>query len=84
MRDHSILTLQQAAQQLGISANAVRHMLEDGTLLGTQVVPCSPWLISATALGDERVVRAVQAIRSGKRRPQPEGIFQETLAFTDL
>jgi hypothetical protein len=72
------------AKQLGISPTAVRHLIEDGTLRGEQVVPCSPWLILADSLAETRVATAVEAIQTGKRRPRTQTEDQQILDFTGL
>jgi len=76
------MTLRDAAAQLGISPTAVRHLLEDGIITGEQVVPCSPWLISADSLAETRVAAAVTAIKTGKRRPRTRSEDQQILDLT--
>jgi DNA invertase Pin-like site-specific DNA recombinase len=83
-RDRWMLTLQEAAKRLKLSPTAVRHMIEDGLLPATQVVPYAPWLINVTALNDARVAVAVRAIKDGKRRPRTQDEQQETLDFTGM
>jgi len=39
----SFLTLEQAAERLGVCANSVRRMIHRKTPPATQVVPCAPW-----------------------------------------
>jgi len=83
-RDTSLLTLQETARRLDISVTAVRHLIEDGLLTGTQVVSCAPWLLPAQQLEDPKVRAAVSMIRSGKRRPRTQDDKQETLDFTSF
>jgi DNA invertase Pin-like site-specific DNA recombinase len=83
-RDQSLLTLQVTAARLDISITAVRHLIEDGIITGTQVVPCAPWLLPAEQLDDPKVRAAVSMIQSGKRRPRTRDDKQETLDFTSF
>jgi len=83
-RREGCLTLHDAAAMLGVSPTAVRHLIEDKVLQAEQVVPCSPWLISADSLKEPRVSAAVAAIKSGKRRPRTQSEFQQNLDFTSL
>jgi DNA invertase Pin-like site-specific DNA recombinase len=83
-RDHNLLTLQETADRLGISPTAVKNLIEDGLLAGTQVVSCAPWLLPAEQLDDPKVRAAVSTIQSGKRRPRTQDDKQETLDFTSL
>lgn len=39
------LTLQQAAEQLGVSGAAVKRLITSGTLPASQAVPLAPWVI---------------------------------------
>jgi hypothetical protein len=58
-RTGDVLTLEQAAEILGVSATCVRHMIERKIIPATQVVDCAPWEIPAKALDDEEVRRTV-------------------------
>ena len=44
------LTLEQAAEKLGICATTTRKLLDIGVIEGTQVIPCAPWQIFPAAL----------------------------------
>jgi hypothetical protein len=81
-RDGSHVTLQEAAKHFGVSPTAIRNLLEDGVIPGEQVVPCAPWMIPAAALRETRVIKAVDMVKSGKRRPRTQDKKQETLDFT--
>jgi DNA invertase Pin-like site-specific DNA recombinase len=59
----TLLTMDQAADRLGISATAVRRLLRRKILPGTQAIPWAPWEIRPEALDSEVVKRAVEAIR---------------------
>jgi DNA invertase Pin-like site-specific DNA recombinase len=63
------LTLNQAADRLGISSTAVRHMIDRKVIVATQVVTCAPWEIAPEALDTEVVRAAVDAIKRGRALP---------------
>jgi len=60
------LTLEQAAERLGICSTTTRKLLEFGVIKGTQVIPYAPWQISPAALETEHVQHAIIQIRRGK------------------
>jgi DNA invertase Pin-like site-specific DNA recombinase len=59
------LTLDQAAQRLGVSATVVRKLIARKHLSATQAAPSAPWEISATDLDSEAIRRAAQRAREG-------------------
>lgn len=63
------LTLEQAAERLGICATTARKLIDVGVIEGTQVVPCAPWQIFPAALDTDAVKRALIQIRRGKPVP---------------
>lgn len=65
-----LLTLEQAAERLGICATTTRKLIDAGILVANQVVPCAPWRIPPDSLKAEAVQRAVHAIRTGRRGPR--------------
>jgi DNA invertase Pin-like site-specific DNA recombinase len=67
----SFLTLEQAAERLGVSANSVRRMIQRGILPGSQIVPLAPWQIPVDMLESDRVKHAVKNIKDGVRSPLP-------------
>ena len=60
-----VLTMEQAAQRLGVSSTVVRRLIQDKTIAATQVVPGAPWQIPAEALESELVSAAIV---KGKRQ----------------
>ena len=64
------LTLEQAAERLGISANSVRRTIQCEILPASQVVPLAPWQIPLDVLESDRVKHAVKNIKDGVRSPQ--------------
>lgn len=67
-----VLTLEQAANALGISVTATRRLLSDGVLRGRQVVPHAPWTIKKEDLKEAAVQNAVERVRNGRKRPRRE------------
>jgi len=67
-RERNIVTLQEAAERLGVCPQSVRRLIEKQILVGKQIVPCAPWVIPLEELEKEEVRLAVEEIRSGKSR----------------
>jgi excisionase family DNA binding protein len=65
-----LLTLQQAAEYLAVSATKIRRLIRQKKLPAEQVVPCAPWQIQLEALESEGVKRAIKNIKDGVRRRQ--------------
>lgn len=59
------LTLDQAAQRLGVSATVVRKLIARKRLPATQAAPSAPWEIPVTALDSEPIRHAAQRAREG-------------------
>src|SRR6266851_3817985 len=72
--ENRMVTLQQAADRLGVSESSIRRMIEQKVLPATQVVHCAPWEISLDALNSPAVQ---QAIDSGRRRMRPRTPIEE-------
>lgn len=64
-----MLTLDETALHLGISATSVRRMIQQKLLPANQVIACAPWQIPAEALKSAAVLKAVENIRTGMRVP---------------
>jgi DNA invertase Pin-like site-specific DNA recombinase/biotin operon repressor len=60
--DSKLITILQAASELGVSTNTIRRWLRDGLLPGEQITPGSPWQIR---LSDETRARFVPDIPDG-------------------
>jgi DNA invertase Pin-like site-specific DNA recombinase len=67
-----MVTLQQAAERLGVSELNVRRMIERKVLAATQVVPSAPWEISVDALNSLGVQQAVEGARKRKCPSTPQ------------
>ena len=68
--NQDILTMEEAAQRLGVSTTTVRRLIEQKKLAATQVVPCAPWQIAIAALDSAAVRTAVKKIKKGVRIPR--------------
>jgi hypothetical protein len=71
------LTMEQAADRLGVSTTAVRHMIERKLILGAQIVPCAPWEIVSEALDSDVVRAAVEAIKRGRDLPRDRNSIED-------
>jgi DNA invertase Pin-like site-specific DNA recombinase len=60
------LTLERAAERLGISANSVRRMIKQEKLQANQVLSCAPWRIPIAALESDAIQQAAHEIKHGK------------------
>jgi DNA invertase Pin-like site-specific DNA recombinase len=67
-----VVTLEQAAQRLGVSPRSVRRLIERKILPGSQVVGCAPWQIPAAALQSSAVQQAVKAFRKRTGGPRAQ------------
>ena len=63
------MTLDKAAETLGVSTMTVRRMIQRGILPAKQPVKHAPWSIAPEALTSERVKRAVYAVKQGRALP---------------
>ena len=63
-RATSMLTLNQAADRLGVGPWVLRRLITRGLLEATQVVPCAPWQIDPAVL-DTHAVRTRREGRGG-------------------
>lgn len=75
----NILTLDQAAERLGVSPTVVRHLIQSQTIPATQVVPRAPWQIPAAALESSEVKQAAMDIKNRRRPSGPQFRDESTL-----
>jgi len=68
IKDEEIVTLQQAAERLGICSQSVRGLIEKQILTGNQIVPCAPWVIPLGELEKDEVKRAAEDIKNRKNQ----------------
>ena len=62
------LNLQQAAEQLGVSATVVRRLIERKILPATQIVFGAPWQIEAKRVTSAEVIQAAMALKNRETR----------------
>jgi excisionase family DNA binding protein len=77
-----LLTLEQAAKHLGVSATSVRRMIKQKKLQADQVVPCAPWKIPVAALDSEAIRQAVKRIKDGSSSPQTLSAQEQEVLFS--
>ena len=66
-----MLTLNQAADRLGVGSWVLRGLIRCGLLEATQVVPCAPWQLDPSALDTDTIrTAAKEVVRGRKRRPR--------------
>ena len=62
------LTLNQAADRLGVGPWVVRGLITCGLLEATQVVPCAPWQIDPAMLDTDAIRTATKDVVQGRHR----------------
>jgi len=73
-KENAWLTIEQAAQELGVSHTVVRRLIREGKLPAKQVVESTPWIIERESLMLPAVQSAVAAVQTGRqlRKPTPK------------
>jgi hypothetical protein len=79
-----MLTLNQAADRLGVGPWVVRQLITRGILEATQVVPCAPWQLDPAVLDTEAIRHAAQAVQHRPRRPGSRLADPHTLEIPGL
>ncbi len=65
-----MLTLNQAADRLGVGSWVLRRLITCGLLEATQVVPCAPWQIDPSMRDTDAIRTAAKEVVEGRtRRP---------------
>jgi len=64
------VTLERAAERLGVSNTVVKRLIKAGTLPAKQVVRYAPWIIKVTDLDLPEVEADVKAVRRGRKLPK--------------
>jgi DNA invertase Pin-like site-specific DNA recombinase len=77
-----MLTMEEAAERLGVSARTVRRMIEEKQLPATQAVPCAPWQIRVDELETERISKVVQNIKSRAHIPRARIVESQESMFS--
>ena len=63
-----MLTLNPAADRLGVGPWVLRPLITRGLLEATQVVPCAPWQLDPSALDTDAIRNAAKAVEARTRR----------------
>jgi DNA invertase Pin-like site-specific DNA recombinase len=66
--EDAIITLEQAAERLGVCAWSVKKLISSKLIKAEQVVPYAPWAIPAQELNHDEVKIAIKRIREGQNR----------------
>jgi hypothetical protein len=74
-RHATTVSVQKAAQILGICVGSVQRLIREGILPAEQAMHSAPWKVPADALTSEAVIAGVQAIKF--RRPRNAQHFQD-------
>ena len=73
------LTMEQAAEKLGMSAETVRRLIRRGALPAEQIVPHAPWLIAPESLRLPQIAIAAQTLKRTGRCGLPHAISKANL-----
>jgi DNA invertase Pin-like site-specific DNA recombinase len=78
--DRGTITLEQAAERLGVAIKTMKRLITEQVVVANQVVPCAPWQICADSLKSERVAQRIREIRTRDHGPQvPKSDAQSVL-----
>jgi hypothetical protein len=69
-RAKPMLTLNQAADRLGVGPWVLRRLIKLGILEAKQVVPCAPWQLDASVLDTDAIRNAAKEVKGRTRRPR--------------
>jgi hypothetical protein len=64
-----MLTLNQAADRLGVGSWVVRRFIKVDVLAANQAVASAPWQIKSSALESKEIQKAIQSIKARQFRP---------------
>ena len=73
------LNLQQAAQQLGVSATVVYRLIERKFLPATQIVSGAPWQIDAKNVASPEIIQAAMTFKNRAPRSRQRPVDERTL-----
>lgn len=76
-----LVTMEEAAQRLGVSSTSIRRLIKLKQLRAQQVVPCAPWQIPVEALESDTVSKAVKNIKARIRVPQTQNTDRQQSMF---
>jgi hypothetical protein len=78
----AMLSLEQAASQLGTCRTSVRRLIEAKILPATQVVPYAPWQIPEEGVKSQTVIDAVKRMQGRSNTPRPRAADDNQLMFS--
>jgi hypothetical protein len=78
----SEVTIEEAAQRLGVSSTSVRRLIQLKKIAAHQVVACAPWQIPVEMLDSEAVRKAVKDIKARVRAPRTHAGGQQQTIFS--
>jgi DNA invertase Pin-like site-specific DNA recombinase len=78
----AMLSLEQAATQLGTCRTSVRRLIEAKILPASQVVPYAPWQIPEEAVKSQTVLDAVKKMQGRSHAPRPRDTDDNQLVFS--
>jgi hypothetical protein len=79
-----MLTLNQAADRLGVGPWVLRRLIKLGVLEATQVVPCAPWQLDPSVLDTDAIRNAAQAVEGRTLRPRSRIADSHTLMIPGI
>jgi hypothetical protein len=79
-----MLTLNQAADRLGVGPWVLRRLIKLGILEARQVVPCAPWQLDPAVLDTEAIRTAAKAAEGRRLRPGSRLTDSQTLEIPGI
>jgi len=83
-RAKPMLTLNQAADRLGVGPWVLRRLITRGILEATQVVPCAPWQLDPSILDTDAIRSAAKAVQDHTRRSGSRLADSQTLEISGI
>ena len=78
------LTLNQAADRLGVGPWVLRRLIKLGLLEANHVVPCAPWQLDPSLLDTDVIRKAAKAVEARKLRPGSHIADSRNLVIPDI
>lgn len=78
----TMLSLEQAAAQLGACRTLVKRLIQAKILPASQAVPCAPWQIPEEAVKSQAVIEAAQKMKGRSYAPRPRDVDDRQLMFS--
>lgn len=66
------LTVQQAAEEVGVSHTVIRRLIREGTLPAKQLVETTPWIIDRESLALPSVQAEIDTVKTGRQLPRDD------------